>query len=367
MITRKELTMLDDFDDILAGLTVQLDYVGEVDFADPETRTEYLEMFLEFQSCLENGEYSYRKVIDVLNEIDIENKFAEPLSLVEPTVAQVQAKTSNDALYGEKNHEVPVTNKDAWERLKAKYVIETNGNFAINEDIEPSDEDTEYAYQIVTMMEVLIGMLNKICEITDELADELIDESDVHEKSMHKEEKLKNRIDIDSEDQRIIEEFSATVMALSTSLDYANSIDFADPRSKAPFMELYVQLHTCLKSPEFSYLNVVKVLEKIDTEHKFTGFLTAAPSSLAMVMDENSRLLSGMTGEGLNDREAFEFLGKKYFMDVDGELIPRPDAVANPEDTGYAAQVMYMVDTLGANVFGSLCGIGMKSMRDPKP
>jgi len=48
-------------------------------------------------------------------------------------------------------------------------------------------------------------------------------------------------------------------------------------------------------------------------------------------------------------------------MKVDGELVPRPhDDEESTEDTGYTAQVMYMVDTLGYNMFGPLTGMAQE-------
>jgi len=353
MITQKELTLLDNFDDVAAVLTYQLDHSGEIDFSDTEVRTEYLAMFLDFQRLLEDGEYSYRKVIGVLNEVDTERKFVAPLSLVDPSVARAY-----ESMYGG-----TVTTKKAWERLSGKYVIEVAGRLTVDETVAPSSEDTEYARQVLTMMEVLLPMLNNVCEISDQLTDQLIAASDAHEKSMKQAEKEKNRPEISYADRRVLEQFENAVMGLSESLDYANGVDFSDAQSKAPFMELYLQLHTCLRSQEFSYRRVVKVLEKIDTEHKFAGFLTAAPFSVAMTLKESSRLLTGMTGEGFNDGEAFEYLGKKYFWEIDGEMVARVGINASPEDTGYAAQVMYMVDTLGYNMFGPLTGMAQELMR----
>jgi hypothetical protein len=365
MITREQIAVIDHFDDMVAGLTYDLHFSEELDFTNPEIRVEYLEMFRDFQYCLGDGEFSYRKVIDTLNEVDSEGKFTIPLSRVDPTVVKVLSLTSNDALYGGKSHEVPITNAEAWERLKAKYVVEKDGKPAIDETVEPTEEDAEYAHQILMTMEVLLPMFNKVGEIYSELSDEMdeIMERIIAEEKRGKQEKqAEDRSEISYEDEKVLERFESAVMELSESLDYANGVDFSDARSKAPFMELYVQLHTCLKHPEHSYLHVVKVLEKIDTEHKFSGFLTAAPFSLSVTMKETSRLLTGATGDGFNDGEAFEYLGKKYFTEVDGELVPNPEAVASPEDTGYAAQVMYMVDALGYSMFGPLTGMARKLM-----
>jgi hypothetical protein len=253
-----------------------------------------------------------------------------------------------------------VTTAEAWEHLKAKYVVETDGKPAIDGTVEPSSEDTEYARQILMMMDVLLPMFNNVCEIYGELSDEMDDIMEqviAEEKQAKQEKKAANRPEISYEGEKVLERFENTVMELSESLDHGSGVDFSDARSKAPFMELYAQLHACLKHPEHSYLHVVKILERIDTEHRFAGFLTAAPFSVAVTMKETSRLLTGAVGRGFNDGEAFEYLGKKYFTEVDGELVPNPEAVATPEDTGYAAQVMYMVDALGYSMFGPLTGM----------
>lgn len=353
MITREHIALLDHFDDMVAGLTYELNFSGELDFTDHEIRVEYLKMFLDFQYCLGDGEFSYLKAIPLLDKIDRDRKFIFPLSLVSPSVLK-----AHQSRYGGS-----VTTAEAWERLKAKYVVETDGVSSIDTTVEPSSEDTEYARQVLMMMDVLLPMFNNVCEIYGELSDEMDDIMEqviAEEKRAEKEEKAANSPEISYADRRVLEQFENAVMELSESLDYANGVDFSDAQSKAPFMELYLQLHTCLRSQEFSYRRVVKVLEKLDTEHKFAGFLAAAPFSVAMTMNESSRLLTGMTGEGFNDGEAFEYLGKKYFWEVDGEMVARVGINASAEDTGYAAQVMYMVDTLGYNMFGPLTGMAQE-------
>lgn len=360
MITREELTLLDNFDDVVYGLTYQLDHSRELDFSDTEVRTEYLETFLDFQRLLGDGEYSYRKVIAVLSEVDSEGKFAESLVLVDPTVAKVQAKTSNDALYGGKTHEVPVTTKEAWERLSAKYIIEVDDRKTIDEDVEPSEEDAEYAHQITMMMEVLLPMFNKVCEISDEFTEQLIAESDAHEKRTKQEKEAPSRRDISYEDRMVIEGFGATVMALGDSLDFASGVSFEDPRSRAEFLKLFLELHACLKGENFSYLKMVEALKRLDTENKYIGFLDSVEEFVTRTQNETSDFIAGPVGKRVNDGEAFEIIEKKYLMEVDGELVPRPHDEQSPEDTGYAAQVMYMSDTLGAHVFGPLCSIAQE-------
>lgn len=334
--------------------------MDELDFSDAEVRIDYLETFLDFQRLLGSGEYSYRKVIAVLNEVDSEDKFAESLALVDPTVTKVQSKTSNDALYGGKTHEAPVTTKEAWERLSAKYVLEVNGRLTIDETVEPSDEDSEYAHQITMMMEVLLPMFDKVCEIGQQLDDQLIAESDAHEKRTKQEKKAPSPRDISYEDRMVIEGFGATVMALGDSLDFASGVSFEDPRSRAEFLKLFLELHTCLKGDNFSYLKTVEVLKKLDTENKFIGFLDSVEEFVTRTQNETSDFIAGPVGKRVTDGEAFSIIEKKYLMEVDGELVPRPHDEQSPADTGYAAQVMYMSDTLGAHVFGPLCGIGME-------
>ena len=176
---------------------------------------------------------------------------------------------------------------------------------------------------------------------------------------------------ITKDERKVIDKFIKSVTDIEDKLNLAFPIahnPFKEVKERAKYVELFMEFRKCMKESNHRYSDVITILEKLDTENKYSDEFLKVEGIVEEAKNRSDAMVlyfPHSDERNLTNWQAFQELESKYFTHSDGLRSPIKHIEANPDDeVKYITQVVFMMNNLGMGVFGPLCFIAKELLSE---